>query len=763
MTSACPVQSGVSINAEGIIPVNEDDVSGIPDIALAIPDFEGQAILRIFSNSTQAEIGCFAALITNGNTFRQKLGVGIALGVFTLVAILSSFATAIHGEDVIEIRKNYAHSVSVMIVFAVWHHIYFSGALSLNWPSVLVSYWSNYAWTGGMIYSEHMQNSINEFIGSNRGNTSQVGAAGTGVDNPDLGGGYDIHAIYAIHKRMVSDAVGGFSYTGQPVKPGLPLPGNFSGFAGTLAQERIPASNAFMTSLLWFLVLVLFIIVSVVAFKLTLEALSTTKMMKSSRLAFFRSHYLRYTVVAILRAAFIGFFMLTFVSMFQLTYLKSPKSIAIACAVFLMVVIGIGTAAGLTCYYKIRKGKYGCERDTLVIEMTTAWKILPWLKLYTRREPPPSEDESYSGSIPWLTVRSATVDKSHHEDEEFIFSFGWLASRYRRTRWWFFAVWLVYEFIRAGFIAGASSQPLAQVFGLLVVDITAFVALIYLRPFQGQRLNSTLMYSLGFSKVATTALSASFDASFQLPRILATVIGVIIIAIQGLLTITVIVTIVIGARKSYVSIRPNRKTMMPRRLPLRERYRRRIHRSHPSQTEPLQQVHSGSNFSVNQVRRIPKVEDEDQEFLQEIRNDASTSKLSILGKKGPEQPMLGMVVASNQSQVSYTALPPAARLHRPNWNSQELVSQRSGGRARAFSNTSTSTSRTIGGESLDRMPEPSHMPASAPSPPRQSGDESRSLRRMGSRPSVSSRTSSRLVLDSRISEEDIPPVPAIKG
>jgi hypothetical protein len=49
----------------------------------------------------------------------------------------------------------------------------------MNWPSVLVGFWSNYAWAGGMIYTEPMQNMINGFIGSNKGNTSQVGARGS--------------------------------------------------------------------------------------------------------------------------------------------------------------------------------------------------------------------------------------------------------------------------------------------------------------------------------------------------------------------------------------------------------------------------------------------------------------------------------------------------------------------------------------------------------------------------------------------------------
>jgi hypothetical protein len=112
----------------GIIPVNQNDVAGIPELALFIPDLEGQTILRI-SNSTQTGIACFVTQITNGNTFKQEAVVRPLLGGLTLVAIVAPFVTAIHGDDVVEMRMHYAHSLSVMVVFAVWHHIYFSGAL----------------------------------------------------------------------------------------------------------------------------------------------------------------------------------------------------------------------------------------------------------------------------------------------------------------------------------------------------------------------------------------------------------------------------------------------------------------------------------------------------------------------------------------------------------------------------------------------------------------------------------------------------------
>ncbi|EAT84765.1 hypothetical protein HBH56_147150 [Parastagonospora nodorum] len=697
---ACPVIAGVTIEAEGFIPVNQNDVSGILNISLYIPDFEGRAILRIFSNSTQAEIGCYAAQIMNGNTFRQKTAVGAVLGVFTATAMISSFTTAIYGNNIVEMRKHYAHSVSVMVVFSVWHHIYFSGAPSMKWPGALVSFWSNYACAGGMIYSEHMQNIINEFIRSNKGNTSHLGATGNGVNNPDLDDGYSIQVIY---KREMDDRSRDFSYTGKPVKPGLPIPGNFSGFPGTLAQERIPASNAFMTCLLWSLILVVCLVASIATFKALLEAFSKMRLLKRDSLAYFRAHFIRYTTLTVLRVAFLGFFMTAFVSMFQLSYLRSTGPVAVACVVFFLVVFGTGTAAGLACYRKVRGGGYLCERNALIIEERKVCKFIPWFKVSRQSEASRSEDKAYVGTIPWWTLRSSSGEKSVHDDEKFIRSFGWLVSRYRPTRWWFFALWLLYEFTRACLLAGASSQPLIQVFGLLGVECIALIVVFYLRPFEGQRLNIILAYSLGSSKVTTTALAATLDMRFNLPRILATVIGIVIIVIQGLLTLVVLFAIISGAITTSFSVSRDQEEVRPRGwMPVREKYFKHLNgqaddivpRRRSVSVMPMQEAQKGSYFSVNRVQRVPKVEDEDVEFVQEIYNDCSVSRTSVL-RQDEVEPVNGLLhrsrAGSDTSQTSQSSLPRAARVHRPTWKSHDFAEARVAGRTKTLSKTTSST------------------------------------------------------------------------
>ena len=299
-------------------------------------------------------------------------------------------------------------------------------------------------------------------------------------------------------------------------------------------------------------------------------------------------------------------------------------------------------------------------------------------------------------SIPWWHFsQTAETPKSIHDDEDYTKKFGWLASRFRRTRWWFFVVWLVYEFIRACFYAGASGHPMTQVFGLLVVEIIAFVGIILIRPFEGQRLNALVVYLLGFSKVATLALSAAFDVKFNLTRIPTTAVGIVVIVIQGILTIFVMIAIAVGGITTYMSITRNREEVKPKRLqPIREKYFKHVDQSvkdvppPPPPPPPPPEEPKDPYFNVNSFRRMAKIEDEDPEFMQEVSGEPTASRASLAGVQQDgvaEQPMQRSRAGSVRSQMSFTSLPQGARVHRASWNSRDFDQHQSGGRSRAAS------------------------------------------------------------------------------
>ncbi|KAL8871076.1 MAG: hypothetical protein Q9174_003018 [Haloplaca sp. 1 TL-2023] len=711
--SLCPMNRSVPIEANGIIPVSQSDVAGIPPIALSIPDFEGQAILRIFANSTETEIGCYSAVVTNGATFSHPSAVGSVIGVFIIIAIAASFATAVYGNHVPTTRTHYAHSLSVLVVFSVFHHIFYTGALSVNWPSVLPAFWSNFAWTGGMIYSESMQNSINQLIGSNKGNTSIVGAAGSGSAADDLGGGFEISQIYKrsfapalrqgsssfshqladfhspklethLAKRALANTTEGYNWYGYPVKPGLPLPGNFSGLAGTLAQENIPASNAFMTGFLWFLILIAVSAACVAAFKWILEALVKYRRIEESRLSYFRDHWTGFVGAAVLRTVVIGFFMIMFLAVFQFTYKGSAGVTAIAALVFILFFLGLSLVAGYAVYTRLRDGKYGIKRDRLHLAPAKKIGFVPWVELaYESRRSQNAEQGPSAVSLPGWSIYYAHEDPHRihvHEDQDYVKKFGWLSARFRRTRWWFFALWLVYEFVRACFYGGAAGHAMTQVFGLMVVEFIALITIIKLRPFEGARLNALMVYVLGFSKVATLALSAAFDISFNLARITTTVIGVVIIVIQGILAILTLIAILIGAVSSYMSVTRNRESFKPRSWePFRQRYFSHLEKTAPdvppvkepppSTPEPPKEPY----FRVASVRREPKIEDDDPDSIGPASSRNSVAPGRVVGSRPGSRPQ----TRSNSmwsNTMSNSHLPYDARPHRASWSTRDFNS-----------------------------------------------------------------------------------------
>lgn len=533
-----------------------------------------------------------------------------------------------------------------------------------------------------------------------------VGAAGSGDYASDLGGGYAISKIYKrdyfdlfsrdlsrlddtlkvlksralernLAKRALANSTTGYLWYGSPIKPGLPLPGNFSAFPGTLAELNIPASNALITGFLWFLILAVIVAGSVVGFKWILEGLGKFNVVKKDQLTYFRAHWIGFTGLAVLRAMLIAFFMMIFLTLFQFTYSGSAGVIVVGVVVFLIFFVGMFSIAGYACYYRLRFGHFKIVKDRIHFRKRKALRFIPWYRLeYENHESEKPSAGVSAGSIPCWRIRYFNNDSQRvevHQDEDYLKKFGWLSARFRRTRWWFFIVWLIYEFVRACFFGGAAGHPMTQVFGLLVIEFIALVFIVFMRPFEGARLNALMVYLLGFCKVSTVALSAAFDSRFNLQRITTTVIGIVIIVIQGVLTIVLMVAIVIGAVSSYMSLTRDREDFRPRGwASVRKKYFAHLEKAAPDLPPPPPPVPEEPKepyFNVGSVRRLPKIEDEGGRKDEEPEIDEpSKSQATIPGI--PSQRFSR--TSRTESMMSQTSLPFGARVHRVSWSSREF-------------------------------------------------------------------------------------------
>lgn len=693
------------ISAEAIIPVTKDSVSGIPPIALVIPDFEGYATLRLYSNTTKSEIGCYQAVMTNGASLSHPKAVGSVLAIFTAVALLASAATAIYGVNIPVMRTHYAHSLSVLVIFEMFQSFFFSGALSLHWPSVCVAWWSNFAWSAGMIHNSGITRSISNFLGTNQGNSSYVGGVSlaplsnsavmqiygkttggipTNTGSRTMMGGELDH----IGARAVADVNAtegpGYSWYGGVSGIGLPLPGLWSNFTGELSEVGIPASNAFMTGFVWFLIALVVVIGLTVGLKWILEGFSAAKWIRRDRLDFFRSHWVGYVQVAVLRTMMVAFFMMMTLTLYQFSISGPVGVIAIASIVFAIFFGGLLGIATYCCFHRLRFGHYETGFDHIIISHKKVWKVIPWLGFSWRSKASDADETAAThidsppvlGSFPVFVIRHVDDDPlrpSVHEDQPFIKRYGWLYARFRRTRWWFFALWFIYQFIRACFVGGASRNPEAQVIGLLVVEIIAMIIIVALNPFEGNRNTAMAVYLVSLSKIVTAGLSIAFLPRYNMPRIPTTVVGFVIIITQGVVAIATLILIVLGAISSYMSLTRNREDFKPRKLEdIRYKYFTHLERAAldiPPPPPPPKEPEKPAEpiepyFKVNSVHRQPKIEDEQADMLA-VMTDPKSQPI-VPGRRNRANSAL------STSSVP-GGLPFGARVHRASWSSQDFT------------------------------------------------------------------------------------------
>ncbi|KAK8103157.1 hypothetical protein PG984_016303 [Apiospora sp. TS-2023a] len=723
--SMCPMNATVPITAWAIFPVGKQQVSGIPQIAYEIPDFEGSVRIQLFANSSQSEIACFQA----------PAAVSSILGIFTVVAIIASFAAAAYGVSIPHMRTHYAHSFSVLVIFETFQSVFFSGALSLQWPSVLPAWWSNFAWSAGLIPVSNMVGSVNKFAGIS-GNGSQVGGAGSTIINNN--GGL-IQQIYGRSLERAADLATeiaplvrrapynpddpyDYNWGGNPVTPGIPTPGDWSGFGGTLSELNIPAPDAFMLAFLW-LIIVLCIITGLIAvFKFSLERLAKQNWIQRDRLEFFRNNWVRYLRVTLLRTLFIAFFSMMVLSLYQFNLRDRAGPVAIAAVVFLLFLIGVGGIAVYALRCRLHSATFSSEPDRILFVSRKVMWYIPWVSLVRLSQLKGKEfnDLKPAGSLPfvhWHFVHHG--DKSAqtkvHEDETYIKRFGWLSARYRASRWWYFVFWLSYQFVRALFIGAAAQSPMAQVFGLFIVDILAMVAIAAVNPYEGQRNTSVAVWILGLVKIATTGLSIAFLPELALNRMVATAVGVIIIVIQALLVIAVMILVILGGISSWMSLYRNREYFSSERLEgTRIKYYEHIAKRALDEKAPLPfekkkskkslskakaadadeekaipKAPSEPYFSVRSVRRMTKIEDEDEDNLSVMEsttfnnNTINSSTLNVYKSANddatdstiPYPPPLRR--ASLSSRHSASSLPRAARVHRASWSSRDFLAMQS--------------------------------------------------------------------------------------
>ncbi|KAH6630162.1 hypothetical protein B0J18DRAFT_91678 [Chaetomium sp. MPI-SDFR-AT-0129] len=714
--SLCPLSSQTPITASTVLPAGNHPISQPLQFPFHLPDYEGTAKLQVYAASDKTtEIGCFQASLTNGHTVSHPAILAPILGFFTLVAMAASFLTAIYGISVPHMRMHHAHSLSVMVVLETFQSIFFSGALSVDWPPILTAWWSNFAWSAGMIYAPGLVQPISVFTGVDDG----IGTATT--SNTWLA--HSVLEKVVSHKASKGTAVKGpafnstffndTTWSGNPVKPGLPFPGTAAatGFPATLSVSNIPIADAFLLSLIWIVIAFGFVTFAIATFKAVLGTLVITHKIHEDRLFYFRNHWLGYLAHALQRTLVVFFFTIMALSMMQFTMRTSVGPIAIAAVVFILVLISTVALVVSGCRHRTKRGKLEVQADRVICYRT------PWFggrvqgvafirESTVKQHNVEIQQKQQVYNFPMFKIKhidDIPERNTVHMDEVFVKRYGWLSARYRRTRWWFMAYHVGYLFCRAALLGGGWKTPHAQVYGILVVDILNFIIAAILNPFEGARNTVMGVWILGFSKIITGGIATTLLPGATTTRSTAASHGLAILVIQASTVVALLALIVLSTASSFLSLMRNRKEVEPEWLePARIRYFTAIEKK--ARDAPFAVDHEPPpptpRFSVLSVHRCPKIEDEDTDAQAQPQFQPGAQGQTPTANEQPQPPEDNSTTTEGQQQqlqvnhshshsrqsssaprlstssfgprLSTGSLPRAARPYRMSWSSRDF-------------------------------------------------------------------------------------------
>ena len=161
------VPSG-TFSANGTQQIPSQFLSQIPSIAFSVPDLDGDATLKLTSDSGQ-ELGCVQSGVTNGKTLHipavSYIAVGIAGAALALTGLSALGSAGTVG--------GHPPSLGFTTIFSWFQSMAMNGMHSVNYPPVYRSFSKNFAFSGGLIPWNQMQTSIDNFRSVTGGNLTE--------------------------------------------------------------------------------------------------------------------------------------------------------------------------------------------------------------------------------------------------------------------------------------------------------------------------------------------------------------------------------------------------------------------------------------------------------------------------------------------------------------------------------------------------------------------------------------------------------------
>lgn len=509
-----------SFAAKGSQPVTQNYANQIPSIAFTIPDLDGEAKMELKSVDGGQDLACIQSAVNNGKTAEVPAVSYIAAGIAAAALLLTGLSALGSAGS----AGSHSQSPNFGDIVGWFQSIAQNGMLSVSYPPVYRSFSKNFAFSGGLITWNSMQSSIDNFRKVTGGNLTEdsveylrnstlVYSPGS-KPNPTaphkraLGGLFGAPALYTreeVTTAINSTQSGNSTNAAEDSK----VTHIVHGIQGYVEQLTIPQSNTFMTVLLIFAIILATIAVGILLFKVILETWALFGSFPK-KLTGFRKRYW-------------GLLARTITNLILLLY-------------------GVWT---LYCVYQFTNGDSWAAK---VLAGVTFAIFTAVLAFFTFRI--------------WQLARKSKKAEGDtsvlFEDKETWRKYSLFYDSYKQGYWWLFMPAIVYMFAKGCVIAAGNGHGLVQTAGQLIIEALMLALLLWNRPYATKAGNWINVF-IQVVRVLSVVCILVFVEELGIAQSTKTVTGVVLIAVQSVLTLALAILIAVNAIIVCCRENPHRK------------------------------------------------------------------------------------------------------------------------------------------------------------------------------------------------------------
>jgi len=469
-------------------------------------------------------LACIQSDVTNSKTVEAPAVSYIAVGIAGAALIVSGFSALGSAGT----AGGHAPSPNFGDVLGWFQSIAVNGMLSNQYPPIYRSFSKNFAFSGGLIQWNSMQIAIDNFRKATGGNLTNdsvpylrnatlVYDSGSSNSSSALISKRALDFSFKPHLISRDTAVsvnGTQASNGLVPTNGTTVEGNkvthmVHGIEGYVEQLTIPQANTFMTVLLIFAIVIAVIAVGILLLKLILETWALFGSFPK-KLTNFRKRYWGLLARTITNLILILYGVWTLYCVYQFTNGDSW-----AAKVLAGVTLGLFTA--ILGFFTVR-----------------IWQLAQRYK----------KNEGDASAL--------------FEDKETWRKYSLFYDNYKRGYWWLFMPAIIYMFAKGCVIAAGNGHGLAQTGGQLIIESLMLILVLGTRPFATTSGNWVHVV-IQTVRVLSVVCILVFVEELGIAQSTKTITGVVLIAVQSVLTMVLAILIAVNAIIVCVRENPHRK------------------------------------------------------------------------------------------------------------------------------------------------------------------------------------------------------------